>query len=1224
MREITDPNELNEFMQGAEVMDFSGQQGGAPAPSQPVEDKSWYDFDGGRVVDSLKQGLRTTREALVAGGVSPEYSNYANARARREAERLKNMEADNSIVENIAAGVGRYAPAIGAGMVNPYLGAAAATGIATGDAMVEQAKEGMDINPNTALAAGAATGAIDLATGGLGNQVIKQGMKFIPKPTTFAGKAATRLAEDVTSAVGGEAAINLAAGRDATDNLGTAALMGGAAGATLRGGIKAATNPKALADELSSSFGGTKPKDEFVNQVAAERTRNQEAYDKVDSSVSDADLDTNVDALIKATQNNSYDSAARAIKILQDNDLPLTDAAMGAKVPSSLRADADSVMLGEVIGGLDLASVRKAGDVAKSAKRGWFDGGDINKGFTREEHQIRVQDSYDKAALQVLGTFSSNKVKGQELLTRGLEDGSIQKGSAIEKDFTALNRHLRELEENTKGISGRHKKDISDSTEFHTKEFMKLSKKLGISDQFADEAGNVGRWNPLETMQTANAMELIGSSQMRNIHQANTDPNVNSNSLSGKALGVLTGGLYTGARGASRLIGEMRSRGKLAKTIKKGSKRATDLEKAIQEKLKTGDLAGAAREAELNIGGGLGGVKPTTARPRKGASEASQEAPIVSEPTRTQGEPEAPQQGPERFTAEEWEAQQKSRYDAEEKAATEAPKEKLRTAIRPTKPKEKAVADRTPAYRKDIEKYKDENKQIDRLISNNEDAPQREDFLASVGSLSGLKDMHKKSTNKGESLEAFFNREYKKDVAAKKVAQSEADAKVREEEAVKTEKAEAERVKGMDEEKLVTKARAADIDDADLAAARTKVLGDDPVTSKNLGDVIAAAKAIRAGREKEASKIAAEAAEAAKTATAKASLAAQRGKVTKLLNSVKGAGKEFEEFKSTIQGQMKRSMKPLTDAKLESIHQKFEETVKAEIRRLSEVVRKTGDEQAKDIVDSLRGNIGQSKELIKLMREDLEALREATVKEQKLRKEKETAEATLQSNMEKVKKETADYEKALDYGYSNGLDVKAVKKLKAKATKDGVFGFNQFKKLVDEDASQKSAKKQADFERKFEGATKEQLDKHALDIISKDMASAGLNTDGKAALAALESKGLGTDTKELVRVYSDAIEKGMARKEAFPNNPELWLSRDTINSVQDLMRKTPGSSGTGSVGTRLRAKIFDTDKKRSLMTEEAIQKVIDRKQKKGGKLEGEDVKEKLKGRNMARLRRLQK
>lgn len=1186
----------------------SGRESGVVNTPSPEEQpaRSGWSVDFGNVGRGLSEYATTVHDAFVAGNVSERNSNYANRRLQKQVERLKKVESEQTTAEGVVGGLAKYGTAAALGAVNPALGAGVMGSLGFADSLVEQSREGLTPSMGRASSVGVVSGGIDALTGGLGSMIAKPGSALVKRGLTAMG-------EDAISAGAEQAAVNLSADRDATDNLASTMAMGAAGGAVLRPlmkGAQAMGGSKQAAEDVAGTFtGSVKPNDSFVQRAADQRTRANEGFDNLDQAVDAADIKRSVNDIVEGSVDGGTDASVRALKIFSDSGMPITDAALSARIPNSLRSDAKSTMLGEDIAGMDLASIRGVGDISKSAERtGWFTKDDINKGFTKEEHEIRTQDGFNAANRQVLGTFTTNKVKAQEIL----DSGSFAKGSPAEKDLSSMIKSLNAIEEASKGISKKNKSDISSIIEHHSKNFLEKSSNLGLNKEFVDEMGQAGRWNPISTMQTANAMEIIGRNQMHNIHQATPDPAKAARSAVGDigniAGSVLTGGLLPlGRKLAKEGVGKYR-RSQLKGAVKKGSKRAQDLDKAVMDKLKSGDLAGAANAAGRSLSASGLASKPTSAR----ASTKPLEEPIVNpdsiQPTRMDEPVQAPVEAPVAAPV--------------DVPKAEAPSLKTSAKItvdRPKVPEAKPVGKRDRVGEAKILEARSENALIDKLISNKDADGSREAFLAEMGSLKGLRKKLSESTNPKESPEKFFNDEFKKAKDAKAKEATETRDKTRKAEAETKAKEKAARDQATYEDDLKTILKRNGISDEDGAVARKEFVGEGEVlTREKMRSIVAAGKELKAGREAEAVKTEAKAKEEATAKTDKVSLASQRGKVTKAVNGITGAGPEFNAVRDSIQAQMKRASKPLTDAQLESISQRIEKAVNAELKRLKTAFTRSGDDSAQKLSEKLRKAIGQSDETIAGMRKDLEEAREVAVAAEKARVAKKPT-------AEKQKFDEESFEKSTDYGVDAGLTSRDIKRLRKDATVGDKFDMNRFKKLVDSEVSVKAAKQQKAFEEKYRGASEEDLKVYAKDLIDEDMASKVTTPELKAqmdAMDAVNKEGVGGEVTKLVRTYGNAMDIAKSRKERFPKNPELWLSRDSIDDIQKSMGKTEGSSHSGSVAVRLRTKIYGSSKARDLMSEEAIQEVIARKTKAGGKLGGEGIKAVMAGRTKARMRKL--
>ena len=104
----------------------------------------------------------------IAGAISenPDTSRYASRQAAKYAQQAAEKEQTLGTTGKLVAGIGKYAPAIGAGIINPYAGAGVSGLLVTGDVLGTQYDETGEYNLPKAAAAGTLAAGADLATMG--------------------------------------------------------------------------------------------------------------------------------------------------------------------------------------------------------------------------------------------------------------------------------------------------------------------------------------------------------------------------------------------------------------------------------------------------------------------------------------------------------------------------------------------------------------------------------------------------------------------------------------------------------------------------------------------------------------------------------------------------------------------------------------------------------------------------------------------------------------------------------------------------------------------------------------------------------------------------------------------------------------------------------------------------------------------------------------------------
>ena len=139
-----------------------------------------YGFGEGGISGSLSaagKGLASSLMSIAGATASnPDTSRYASRYATKYAQQAAEKEQTLGTTGKFVSGVGKYAPAIGAGIINPYAGAAVGGTLVTGDVLGSQYAETGEYNLPKAAAAGTLAAGADLATMGLASALILGGL----------------------------------------------------------------------------------------------------------------------------------------------------------------------------------------------------------------------------------------------------------------------------------------------------------------------------------------------------------------------------------------------------------------------------------------------------------------------------------------------------------------------------------------------------------------------------------------------------------------------------------------------------------------------------------------------------------------------------------------------------------------------------------------------------------------------------------------------------------------------------------------------------------------------------------------------------------------------------------------------------------------------------------------------------------------------------------------
>ncbi|MGL5013517.1 MAG: hypothetical protein ACRC6V_04380, partial [Bacteroidales bacterium] len=206
----------------------------------------------GNIISTARQKASLRIDGLMASKVQdPELSNYARNFYAKEYKKHQEQYNQLGTKSQFASDIAGEVPAIAAFATTPWTGAAGLSAGATlsgygakADALQAQFEEGQEWDDNAASLAGVATAATDTALSLTGAKLAQAtARKFAGPGAVGVTKALAPAAVDIAVADSGSAAAsqvyqNLASGRNWSDNVGTAALVGGAAGGAVRGAGK--------------------------------------------------------------------------------------------------------------------------------------------------------------------------------------------------------------------------------------------------------------------------------------------------------------------------------------------------------------------------------------------------------------------------------------------------------------------------------------------------------------------------------------------------------------------------------------------------------------------------------------------------------------------------------------------------------------------------------------------------------------------------------------------------------------------------------------------------------------------------------------------------------------------------------------------------------------------------------------------------------------------------
>lgn len=626
MRIVTDPRQAALFGEEEEI-----EVGGSAPTSETPVDQGWGLGDGGweGVGRAAGQRVLSGLAHIAATSTSdPEASNYSRRVGRESAISAEQEEAKLGTAGRFAAGGAQYAPAIAAGMVNPFLGAGIASGMSYGDILSEQEKTTGKYDTRAAKLGAAATGAIDLASGGLGSRV----GSMVRRPIQ---KAATAFMEDATSSAGSQVATNLAIGKDWNEGVGEATLGGAAFGAGLRGMNKAAGfainkgGKKAIQDSQQVQRDHSVNLNQDFADNVTEYSNGAEAFKDLARTAQTPEARAEaVDAFTNLSAKNAGDAAKMNAYLLATNrGVGLTDASLNYNYTPDLGRSGPTKFAGSNFN-LSQADINKIAMIKHDARPSVFRNQKAKvAGETKESFLKNVKDVGMVVLNDVKGTFSDNVTtinkRFDELnAQRKLNPWGVSKETL--NSYAELRSTLSSLDSDMKAqLKG---EDKSSSIEYGSNKAMKLALELGELDNLKGFDGTPGSFNPIMDVMTAQHLDNMFKAEYPAFHKGVPDP---SKEAAGRQVSpieraaIATSIFVTGgsalplvmargaAKGLSEAVSAQRSQTKLRKAKQAPIKRAKALaefakniqkptvkESAVDDAIKMGDGEVAARASE--------------------------------------------------------------------------------------------------------------------------------------------------------------------------------------------------------------------------------------------------------------------------------------------------------------------------------------------------------------------------------------------------------------------------------------------------------------------------------------------------------------------------------------------------------------------------------------------------------------------------------------------------
>ncbi|QEG09062.1 hypothetical protein HWC29_gp124 [Aeromonas phage 4_4572] len=520
MNYITDPDLLKELNRGYEP---PASPTANPTDSAGEEDPGWFLGEGGLSGVGRAAGQRVLSGLAHIAATSttdPDASNYSKRVGRQAAREALAEESKLGTVGRFAAAGAQYAPAIGAGMVNPIAGAGIASGMSYGDILSEQDRLRGEYDPQSAKLGAAATGVIDLASGGLGS-------KFAGLARRPVQKIAAEVVEDAASSAGSQVATNLAAGKDWQEGYAEALLGGAAFGQGLRGLNRAGqyvvnkAGEKAIKDTVKIQSDHKVNLDPTFADNFTEYSNAAEALkQKAREAVTPDERAESISAFTNLSAKNAGEAAKMNAYILAtDNNIGLTDAAFNYNYTSDLGrtgakkfAGMDFNLSPEAVGKTAALNEEARPSVLRNQKA-------KVAGETRESHFKQVQEKGTETLNKVLGNFHANQTSIDNRIDELVGQKKLDPWSVSDDTLTKY-EDLSSTLSNLSTLSNSYLagKDVSSKIERQSRRAMELATELGEIDNLKGFDGKPGSFNPIMDVMTASHLEKMLTSEYPAFH----------------------------------------------------------------------------------------------------------------------------------------------------------------------------------------------------------------------------------------------------------------------------------------------------------------------------------------------------------------------------------------------------------------------------------------------------------------------------------------------------------------------------------------------------------------------------------------------------------------------------------------------------------------------------------------------------------------------------------
>lgn len=490
-----------------------------PLLSQETKDNYWGIYKEGQdgsILDTAGKNLSSMVENVIAANIEdPTLSNYARRRAKAANAEYQKESAKLGVAGNVISGAAAYAPIIAGGvagsLINPVAGAAAlgtlGGGAAYADALREQQNTLGEYDNEDAALAGIATGAADVALMGLGSR-LRGGAQIIGKALPVASPTravAAALTEDVGSSAAGTVFSNMASGKPWNENLGEAALIGGTAGAGVRGSLhglsKALELPlnsrgeKAINDsvEVNNWTGGRKPSETLQRDYAEYENTLGGLQERLANSSDPAESKEISDALSNASEDYSHISAiSKMTKLLKDGKAHLIDSFYDIDIPTkdgSFNVGVDGL-------GLTKDEMLRSREIIGESKPTMTSNRKAKEeGITSDSFNEKAQDAGSKILKDARGKINQNKVLIEQAYRKAHQADPSSQTTKNLKDllgiYSGYTKDIHAADSGTKSV------DTLFGAQVASRNIIDLATKTGLYRDMVDVTGQKGALDPL-------------------------------------------------------------------------------------------------------------------------------------------------------------------------------------------------------------------------------------------------------------------------------------------------------------------------------------------------------------------------------------------------------------------------------------------------------------------------------------------------------------------------------------------------------------------------------------------------------------------------------------------------------------------------------------------------------------------------------------------------------